>query len=73
MNFFRRMFMAERLLDVAHGQAIVIAEQRAIITALHFEMEKPIPEMPLDPKWNFGANVAIAVESKAGASWGSLK
>jgi len=40
MNFFRRIFMAERLLGVAHGQSIVIAEQRAIIQAQYAEMEK---------------------------------
>jgi len=43
MYVLRRIFgidLMDRLMDVAHGQNDVICEQRAVISALHNEMQR---------------------------------
>lgn len=39
---------------------------------MHYEMTKPIVEMPLSPSWNLGEFVQIDVESKQGPSWADM-
>lgn len=39
---------------------------------LQFEMEKPIPEMRLDPTWGFGDYMTIGSEGKRGDSWDTM-
>jgi DNA polymerase I-like protein with 3'-5' exonuclease and polymerase domains len=40
---------------------------------LKVEMEKPIPEMPLDPNWGFGAYLSIQTDPKRGLTWATMK
>lgn len=39
---------------------------------LQLEMEKPIKEMPLDPRWKMGEYVTIGSEGKRGRSWAEM-
>ena len=40
---------------------------------LQFEMEKPVPEMIIDPAWGWGNCLSIASEGKRGFSWDKMK
>lgn len=35
-------------------------------------MERPIPEMPLDPAWGMGTHVQVMTDGKVGACWGGM-
>lgn len=39
---------------------------------LGLEMERAIPEMPLDPAWGFGSNMVIESEGKRGVCWADM-
>lgn len=44
-----------------------------ILHALKVVMEKPRPELPLDPSWNMGEYLAIRTEGKVGKVWSEMK
>ena len=37
------------------------------------EMEKPVPELPLPPKWGMGESLVILTEDKQGPRWGDMR
>jgi uracil-DNA glycosylase len=39
---------------------------------LQYEMERPIPEIPLDPSWGFGTHLKIESEGKRGNCWAEM-
>jgi hypothetical protein len=36
-------------------------------------MERPNPDMPLDPAWGMGSFLSVATEGKQGVAWSSMK
>lgn len=44
-----------------------------VLAKLKLEMEKPNPELPLDPAWDMGTHLAIPSEGKVGDVWGEMR
>jgi hypothetical protein len=51
------------LLEVPVSRVDVVRQKAAI------EMQRPIPELPLDPAWHMGTHLAIGVAAKQGLDW----
>lgn len=63
-----RLFIHDEILGEAQDDQIP-----ALMQVVQEEMERPIPELPLDPTWEMGEYLTIGTEGKVGKSWATME
>jgi hypothetical protein len=66
-QFLRLLIHDELMFEVPNKQV------EAVATIAKWEMEQPIPELPLPDRWGMGTHLNILTEDKRGDRWGQMK
>lgn len=66
-QFLRLLIHDELLFEVPEKQV------EAVAAITKWEMEQPIPELPLPSHWNMGTHLNILTEDKKGKRWGEMR